>query len=219
MYVIVLLLGTSSVRAEDRPAPTNIVAFVGKLINIEERKSDCAVEQNQAADDDEEGKELRCIAFDSLWRARYEVVEVLSGVPREQVLAFDVADHYGFPQFARYHHALLFVAQDPDGDYLLKYQGFEVFPTSTGAWASCGDPDAERTGEPSRAMRPLTFPQAHADVALFSAAGIARDYPSDMYRVEGHLVYCTHGVLLRDLYEQVRTGVLAARGMTLPPLD
>src|SRR5690606_38343130 len=79
------------------------------------------------------------IQMDALFRARYRVVLPITGAAAGEVVEFDVADHYGFPGFARIRHALLFVAVSDEGTWLHKYQAIAVHRTQDGRWASCGD--------------------------------------------------------------------------------
>jgi hypothetical protein len=198
------------VYAQEPPDAQEMLVFVGKLISIEERPDPCKSEENA---------ETMCISMDALWSARYEVISVLHGVPSTPEIAFDVADHYGFPSFAHNQHALLFVNLRPDGNYLEKYQGFEVHETVSGEWATCGNPIDERLGGEPRGLRRIAFRHDLGNATELSAAGIERQFPPDLYRIEAGRAYCTQGVGVHDLYEQVRTGVLAARGIALSPLD
>ena len=192
--------------------------FVGQLLSIEELPDPC--EQKQ-----EETGELTCITMDSLYRARYRVLQRIAGSYPGDVITFDIADHYGFPKFARYRNAVLFVGLYDDRPWLHKYQGIAVHRTVAGQWASCGEIEYRRKGEPvPPQVKPLRFEHDIASVGEISEAGwmeILRDWQTSHeamdHRIERGRIRCTRGILLEDLYDIVRDGVMRARGVVLPP--
>jgi hypothetical protein len=195
-------------------SPDNVgertVAFVGKLVSIRELPDPCEGEPEPT-----DGT-LGCISMDEGYEATYEIDEVLMGHASSKTVTFYVADHYGFPRFAQYNHALLFVAQDKEGWYLHKYQGFPVFATADAGWATCGVADG--TKEWSASVRPLAFLAALRSVGESSEAGIDATFDGWPVEVSGGEVRCTAGIPVRELYELVRTGVMAARKVSLPKL-
>jgi hypothetical protein len=205
-----MLLLSEATHAAEEEASTIVV--VGKLVSIEELPDPCEKAKDSA--------ELTCISLDALYRATYQVVRVLRGPPELEEISFGVADHYGFPDFAEYQHALLFVNGTPSSMWLEKYQGFAVHPTTDGSWAACGNPYDERAGDPPRGLRRLEFATDLGIVGEFSTEGIERRFPSGKYlSVSDGRIRCNTGVAIEDLYELVRNGVLAARGVKLPPLE
>lgn len=190
---------------------------VGRLVSIRELPDPCAVGEDPSKDDAEE--EDLCIAFDSLYEARYEVLQTLDGKAPAREISIQIADHYGFPHFAWYQYALLFVGTGPNGTWLEKYQGYPVHRTADGGWAACGNPYDDRGGDPPRHLRPISFANDLGIVGDFSQAGIdARFFDARYLSITDGRIRCHTGVLVSDLYEMVRTGVMAARGIELPPL-
>lgn len=53
--------------------------------------------------------------MDALYRAKYGVVLPVAGDYSRTEITFDVADHCGFPPFAYFKNALLFVGLYDDG--------------------------------------------------------------------------------------------------------
>jgi hypothetical protein len=199
------------------PEP-KVVAFIGKLVSIKELPDQCP--DTDKPKESPQGLESLCIQFDSLYEARYEVVEILSGEIRSKDVTFNIADHYGFPRFADYQHALLFVDIGPAENWLEKYQGYAVHRTSTSSWASCGNPYDERKGDTPRQLRPISFAKDFGTVGEFSSDGIARRFfDSKEMVVDGGRITCRNGVYASDLYDMVRTGVMSARGIRLPALE
>lgn len=196
--------------AGDKPAVPTWV-FVGERLSIEETPDPC-----QAAF--RETGTLTCLNLDSLYRARYRVSQPVVGTPGDQEVSFGVADHYGFPPFARFRHALLFVAMHEDGPWLHKYQAIPVHLTIDGQWASCGDVVRAPDGTSSAQLKPLRFAQEIAEVSDLSEPMLEsyRAGQRPEWRIERGKVWCSQGVLLEDLYAIVRDGVMQARGVPLP---
>lgn len=215
LALTIMILAGSVTAAESE---TRVTAFIGKLVSIKELLNQCP----DTDESKESGQELEsvCIQFDALYEARYEVVEILSGELRSKEIAFYIADHYGFPRFTDYQYALLFVAVGPAENWLEKYQGYAVHRTSTDSWASCGNPYDERSGDSPRGLRPISFAGDFGIVGEFSSDGIARRFfDSKEMVVDGGRITCRNGVYAADLYDMVRTGVMSARGIQLPPLE
>jgi hypothetical protein len=196
-----------------QPQP-EIVAMVGRLVSIKELPNPC--ESRKAPAD----PSSTCIFLDALYEAKYEVTEVLSGHAGGPEITFRIADHYGFPRFAHYRNALLFISLGSEGNYLEKYQGYPVHRTTGGTWASCGDPYNEFADKPARGLQTIDFADDLGIVGDFSEEGMRERFPDVKYLdVSGGRIRCRRGIPLTELYERVRTGVLAARGFSLPALD
>ena len=201
LLVIAPLLSTT---ASAEP-PADVVAMVGRLVSIKELPNSCARIDAST-----------CIYLAARYEAKYAVVDALSGSAGGPEMVFRIADHYGFPRFANYRHALLFVTHDPDGDYL--QEGYAVHRTKNGSWATCGDPYNEFLGDPAQGLRSIDFADDLGIVGDFSEEGIKERFPDAKYLdiSNGH-IRCRRGVPVTDLYERVRTG--ATRGLQLPPLN
>jgi hypothetical protein len=198
---------------DDRTVET--VVFVGELISIETAPDPCEA-RRQAGD-------LSCISMDELYRARYRVVQPVVGSVSGPELTFNIADHYGFPRFAYFKNALLFVGMYDNGPWLHKYQAIPMHRTSEGQWAACGEVDHRRIeGRVPAHARPLRFEQPIASAREFSAEGWEIFLPNwrrtrDTYRIENGLVHCRKGIPVDEAYEIVRNGVMEAREVPLPP--
>lgn len=205
---------------DDQPdAPTRLIAFVGHFESIQEVDA-CTGTVKSEDTASLSGTESECIPFDGVFIATYRVGETLLGAPDGPTIAFRVADHYGFPAFARYKHALLFVQQSEGGNYLEKYQGFQLSATADGSWAHCAALD----GQPVPELEKLLEPVAFASGVTFGSEGelngkSLRDrYNAKYFAVRDGLVYCEMAIPLHALYEHVVNGVLRARGVT-PPVE
>lgn len=213
LFAVMLSLPVSAVLAADEAldAKVETVVFVGSLLSIEELPDPCGAEED-------------CISMDSLYRARYEVVQPIVGKLPGREISFGIADHYGFPPFARYRNALLFVGMYEDGPWLHKYQAVAVHRTVDDQWASCGEVEYRDKGEPpSPIVKPLQFQNEIAGTGELSEAGwreTLRDWRTSHdqldHRITDGKVWCTRGVELPDIYEVMRNGALQARGVVLP---
>ena len=199
----------------DSGAVARTVVFVGERLSIGPMPDPC----------DEAFRKtglLECISMDSLYRTTFRVVLPVVGEAMGEEMTFSVADHYGFPYFARFDHALLFVEVGEDGAWLHKYQAVPMHRTGDGRWAACGDMRYRSDVNPLIALaRPMTL--ARPILTLRDLDPDVRDRLSsrwkdapDTYRVSRGQVHCLKGVLVEEVYGIVREGVMAAREVSLP---
>ncbi|KAF1694568.1 hypothetical protein [Pseudoxanthomonas koreensis] len=197
-------------------SPPHTVVFIGERLSIEPVPDPCQTKARETGG-------LECITMDSLYRARYRVVQPVVGDAGDGTLAFSVADHYGFPPFAHFDHALLFVEVGGEDAWLHKYQAIPVHRTVDGQWAACGDLQY-RDGQQPRVARARPMAFAGPILALDAVpaghnerlAARWKEHP-DIYRVTGGKVQCLRGVPVEQAYAIVREGVMAAREVPLPP--
>jgi hypothetical protein len=182
----------------------DLLIVVGEFLSIEELPDPC---EGQTVEVNADGTETFCIAFDAYYQARYRVREVLEGpATAGQVLEFRIADHYGFPGFAGYRHALLFVSVPDQGDaFLEKYLGFPVHETATGGWAHCGEPSFVEADldalEPIRLAAGVDF----GGVGDLNAEGVRQRFPSPVYEIRNGTAYCRMGWDAKRLAAAVKT--------------
>ncbi len=183
--------------AAPEQAPQTFV-FVGELVSVQEIPiPPCPMGLD--------GKtRVVCIQVDVLFRARYRVLQRLKGDYVGSTITFTVADHYGFPDFAKFQNGLLFVVLDPDEPYLLRYRGYPVHHTADSDWAFCGDPSNPDEGKPSLAsVRPMRFALDAGIAADRSESGIREEFRAIDFDIDDGQIRCKRGVLLDDLYDYV----------------
>jgi hypothetical protein len=211
-----LLFAASTARADDPPA---IAVFVGEQLDFAELPDPCLDPDNRVELHGDAGEESMCVVMDSAFWARYRVREDLLGTDGAGEIEFLVADHYGVPDFARARTALLFVTLEPEGNALLKYQGYPVFATADGDWAMCGDPYPDDYPVDRKRVVPIEFAAglAFADLGTLSPYAAA-EFDPEIYEREGDRLRCRRGVRLMDLFEYVAREKLATEdfdfGMT-----
>ncbi len=209
-FLFALVIG-SSIMAADCAHGGEIVAVVGQFEAIRELPDPCA------RNDESEELDRLCIALDALYEADYSVREVVSGgLHSGGVITFALADHYGFPDFARYNTALLILGMNEGAPYLEKYLGVAVHPTVDGSWAACGYPktasDEEGPLEDIQFAPGITF----GSVGQLNARAVEEDFPKPVFAVSGSIVHCVKGWSLDRLLEHF-AGILEARGEVLEP--
>ena len=192
-------------------ASEELLVVVGQLVKIDEAPDPCPTPNKEG--------DSNCTQFDSLYEATYNVLDVIVGSSGKSQVSFEIADHNGFPEFAEFKYALLFIDVSNDEAWLHKYQGYAVHRTETGRWASCGNPYDDRMGDEPRYLAPISFVSPLRNLGESSIPGVMNRLDERYIEVEGDLVVCRKGVYLEDLYTMVREGVFKARGVEAPVLS
>lgn len=182
----------------------NLFVFVGEKISVEE------FEQKL-----EEGE----VAMDAGFKAKYKIVERVYGDYSGKTIEFEAYDHYGYPSFAEYKHALLFVSKHKGEYFHQKYQYYDVYKTKSGKWASCGDP--YRFDEYHRKnveIINLNFEEPlyidlkkYGDESRYSEEFIKEVFVEPYFKVQENKAECLKGSYVDTLFEVKKNGVLKAR--------
>lgn len=206
--VAAFVCSTATLDGSAREVDTAV--FVGERISIRPMPDPCRAAASETG-------ELTCITMDELFNARYRVVQSIAGADEGETLEFGVADHYGFPPFARFRYALLFVAMG-DAPWLHKYQAIPMHRTADKQWASCGDIRFDPDGPPSPELKALRFPRPIAresELPTRMRASYEAGTLPHLHITRGQ-VWCSEGILIEDVYRMVRDGVMRAREVPLP---
>lgn len=208
LVLFLFLSPWASAQVEDTEETYKTVAFVGRLISIRPLPDPCEGEPPS--------KDGVCVSFDALYLARYEVVEMVAGHLSAREIDIEIADHYGFPGFARHPHALLFVAVGRNAFYLHKYQGYVVYRTTSNTWASCGNPLERKPyndrNQPTQEVFLESFgPEERVETLIGADAFSVADLV-----VESRKIRCLNSEPLSKIYGKVRSGPMKARGIELP---
>jgi hypothetical protein len=177
-----------------------LFAFVGEKINVQRLPN-------------EKG------SMDYGFIASYRILVPVYGVYSGDTISFSAYDHYGWPAFAAYKHALLFVSEDSGKYYHEKYQFFDVYPAKNGRWASsykAGDYDhvynlhtpvkLERIDFMAPVKYPLYIKRRDGRIDTLS-------YLAPYYLTQGDSALAVYGNYIEDLFALKKSGVLAARGL------
>lgn len=154
--------------------------------------------------------------MDQGFDVRYRIIEEVFGEFDGGIIEFKAFDHYGFPPFAKYKHALLFVSKEKGKLYHEKYVFFDVYKTLDGRWASCGDPYLH-AGEYHRkpfTPKQLDFPSPIVfDRRDLTEKQFQKIYFPPFFEVDGKNATCKMGAYVDELFMIERNGVLRARGL------
>ena len=123
---------------------SDVIAFVGKKVLVQ-KDDKFPPKQDPEADN-------IVIYMDSRYKARYEILKLVSGNYESDFIDFYAYDHYGIPRFSKTEEAvLLFVHDGPENFVHSKYNFYEVRRTTDGDWAACGNAwtqyDSEETNK------------------------------------------------------------------------
>ena len=213
---VLLSLLLSSLLPSQATASDALLVAIGKLVKITKQPDPC-MPPSEKSDYGSE-PEFECITLDAVYEATYEIEQVLVGSTPQRSVTFNIADHYGFPSFAEYNYALLFINRGEES-WLHKYQGYAVHRTTSDEWASCGNPYDDRAGDEPRDLSEISFARPLTTLGELSAAGASLRFDERYVEIEDGKVFCRKGIYVEQLYSIVREGVLKAREIEAPPLS
>lgn len=72
----------------------------------------------------------------SKFKAHYKILEKVCGDYKEDTITFTVFDHYGFPEFGKYQHVLLYLNVTKNEIFHARYLYSDLYKTKDGRWAS-----------------------------------------------------------------------------------
>ncbi len=184
----------------EKNKPSNFYVFVGEKVEVKPFQPEV---------------EKDVILRDSAFKAKYRIIQNVYGDYQKDTIEFEVYDHYGAPPFAKYKTALLFVSEHKGKLYHEKYQYFDVYKTTDGRWASCGDPykfdDVHRKDIKAvklQFVEPLIF-----NLNGYKDKYIRAIFTKPYFRIEGNKAECLMGSFVDKLFSVKKEGVLKARGL------
>jgi hypothetical protein len=171
----------------------DLLAFVGKRLAVEELGSN---------------------DFNEVFHARYQVLQVIYGDYPDAAIEFEAEDHYGFPKFAEYETALLYVVRLDGKYYHEQYLFDDVYPTTDGRWAGCGDPYRSEPDDEPKVLTPhvTNYLPVVLPWKTFDPAKTRKLYPGKDFTRRNNVLKCRRGVYSEELFEIRRHGALATRG-------
>jgi hypothetical protein len=191
--------GSARQAADRSPPAVNLIAFVGRKIEaryVEPKPNE--------------------IPFDAEYFVRYEVLQVVFGSYPQKEISFRSYVHMGEPDFAKHEFGLVYVSEYEGRLIQQKYLFQAVYPTADMRWAGCGDPyarmpDIHRHGVKAEAV--VFSPPVLFDTAGLSRAEVDRKYPEPFFRRERGKAICAMGNYPAELFQVMKEGYLAARGV------
>ncbi len=158
--------------------------------------------------------------FDSEYRAKYEVLQVVYGTYPKKQISFSAYIHVGPLALTQYEVGLVYVSKY-DGKFIQqKYLFQPVYPTNDGRWAGCGDPYKDVADVHWHGVKPVPIvfaPTLRFDTKGMSAKEIATKFPAPLFRREPGSAICVMGNYPDELFRVMAEGYLKARGVFDPP--
>jgi len=205
-FSILLFLTVVSTCSLGQHNPDTLYVFVGRKLLVKELPKP-------------EHPPGRMIISYENYRAKYKVIQNVYGDYSDKTIEFNVNDHFGVPAFSKSKYALLFVFKHNGKLHHVRYQYFDVYKTTTGRWASCGDPfyfdetfkDSIKT--PVQVVnlsfqRPVTFKIN----PVRDSATIKDAFPEPYFKIEGQVAIGIMGCYVEDLFIVKKEGILKQLG-------
>ena len=153
------------------------------------------------------------------YQAKYKIIQNVFGDYSDRTIVFNTNDHYGVPAFSKSKYALLFVYKHNGKYHHVRYQYFDVYKTTSGRWASCGDPfyfdekfkDSVKTPIPVVKLdfsKPVTFKINPTR----DSATIREVFPEPYFKIEGLKATGLMGSYVDDLFIVKKEGILRQLG-------
>jgi hypothetical protein len=180
----------------------NLIAFVGRRISVEHVEP-------------QDGE----IPFDSHFKVRAEVLDVVFGSYAPEEIEFSSYVHIGEPAFGRNEFGLVYVSKYDGGYVHQKYLFQPLFKTNDGRWAGCGDPYGDMPEIHRHGVKavPISFsPPATFDIAKEKEWHAAGFFSSPYFQIEGNVATCLMGNYPAELFRVMAEGYLDAREVLDP---
>ena len=172
---------------------------------------------------------------DMTFKAKYKVIETVSGDYNQDTIEFEVWDHYGWPAFSEFDFALLYVVQIKTGElFHVKYLYSRVYPTQNGKWAEPYWPTYTykrnwydkysgkmKVNKNMRLDEMVFADSVWFPIGTISKFGAKSKYPRKYYTIVGDRAYPKKGRYVDEIFQQASEGILKERGYfneTLPRL-
>lgn len=159
--------------------------------------------------------------------AHYLILQKVCGEYDKDTITFTVYDHYGFPPFGKFYHALLFLNNSKDEIYHESYQYFPLYKTKDGRWASSYPVDEYlRIKEKESKIKPekIEFePEVSYSIEGLTRSSTQKRFPEPFYKIDkiNKKAIAIWGNYVPELFQLKKEGVLRARGLfgTKDPID
>lgn len=134
----------------------DVIAFVGEKISFEEKR---LLETISITKADGTIVERTLPQFDTRYEAKYKVLAWVSEEMTNEVIDFEVYDHYGRPQLPTISKPLVFLVNYKGRWVQSKYNNYRLSRTTDGDWGICGKPARYETNKDQgeRYVQPLSF--------------------------------------------------------------
>jgi hypothetical protein len=172
-----------------------LFVFVGKKISVTEAQQDSN-------------------SMDAQFKAKYKILQRVYGTFPNDIIEFEVYDHYGIPGFSHYDNALLFVSEYEGKYYHEKYQYYDVYPTTDGKWAGIYHDFEGYDAPPPRKQISFTK-EVHLTLSIINNDSeiVQLKYSPPYFKIIEDKAYPLYGYNVEELFAIKKNGVLKWRGL------
>jgi hypothetical protein len=155
LTVLVILSACSSATSklelskkdQDKSTANNeLIVFIGDKISFKYFPPTPAEKEIERIEDEANAKKTGVqavrIALSVRMKARYKVLDMISGKDRSQEIDFVAFDHFGKPAFAKRSPVLIYLGINDMGYYQIRGVYAFVYPSKDGRWVYCNSEDA-----------------------------------------------------------------------------
>ena len=150
--------------------------------------------------------------------AHYRILEKVCGDYRQDTISFTAFDHYGFPSFGNYQHALLYLNVTKEGIFHEIYLFSPLYRTKDNRWASPYSMPDHNRGHKRITVKPEKID--FAKEVSFNIDGFTRTktqkwYPEPYYRIDklNKKAIAVMGNYVAELFQLQKETVLKSRGI------
>ena len=150
--------------------------------------------------------------------AHYRILEKVCGDYRQDTISFTAFDHYGFPSFGNYQHALLYLNVTKEGIFHEIYLFSPLYRTKDNRWASPYSMPDHNRGHKRITVKPEKID--FAKEVSFNIDGFTRTktqkwYPEPYYRIDkvNKKAIAVMGNYVPELFQLKKETVLNSRGI------
>lgn len=155
-------------------------------------------------------------SLDQAFRARYRVLKEHFGKLGIETIEFIAYDHYGWPEFSKHQHGLLYVVKHDGKFYHEKYLFSPLYKTVEGLWAGpYSARDFQHPFNLNTKVRPVKVKfveEVSYPVEGMSDSEIQRYFPAPYYETIRGKAVAKYGLFIEGLFQLQKDGVLKARG-------
>jgi hypothetical protein len=133
-----------------------VIAFVGEKISFEERNFPETISVHMP---DGTIVDRLIPSFDTRYEAKYKVLTWVSEEIAQEIIDFEVYDHYGQPALPKVLTPLVLLVNYNGRWVQSKYNNYSLSRTTDGDWGICGKPPRHKTAKDQgeRYVQPLSF--------------------------------------------------------------
>jgi hypothetical protein len=209
LFIILSFVFINNSFAQDQSEP-ELYIFVGEKIFVTEIEEPGVVS---------ESNEEITFSMDYVFKAKYKILENISGDLKLDTIVFIAYDHYGTAEFSKYKYVLLYVTKHHGEFYHEKYQFSALYKTKDNKWAGTyAVADYNHSFNINTTVKPIKIdfePEVSIDIKKYDDETIKEWFPEPYFKIKGKKAIAVYGNYIPELIQLKKDGVLKARGHSL----